>query len=99
MPSREDYALNFARDAAATISVLGMAGITLLQALHNKSLVIVAEIGMPAELGVASVFGRLAINNARAFLHEPIPGMYEPSLVPEKIPDTQTLARQIGLGG
>lgn len=99
MPTREDYALNCARDTSATIGMLGMAGITLLQALNNKSLVIVAEVCMPAELGIAGVFGKLAINNAKALRHTPLPGMHEPRLLPEKIPDTQALARQIGLDG
>jgi len=99
LPTREEQELNLARYTSATLGMLGMAAITLLQALHNKNLVIVAEICMPAELGVAGVFGKLALNNASALISQPVPGMYEPTLRPEKTPDTQMLAKQIGLDG
>jgi len=99
LPTREEHELDLTRYTGSTIAMLGMAGITLLQALHNKSLVIVAEICMPAELGVAGIFGKLALNHARALMHQPVPGMYEPALRPEKPPATQVLARQIGLDG
>jgi hypothetical protein len=99
LPTREEHELNLARYTSSTLGMLGMASITLLQALHNKNLVIVAEICMPAELGAAGVFGKLALNNARALINQPVPGMYEPTLRPEEVPDTQMLAKQIGLDG
>jgi hypothetical protein len=82
-----------------SFGMLCMAGITLLQAVHNKSLVIVAETCMPFELGAAAIYGRLALKNAQAAFHEPIPGCNNPPLTPEPMPNPGTFARQIGLEG
>lgn len=99
MPSPEYHANNFVRNGTMALGIVGMAGITLLQALNNKSLVIVAETMMPIELGAATIYGRLAVKSAQAMLDQPIPGQHAPRLVAEPIPDTRTLARQIGLEG
>lgn len=99
MRSQEDYAMDAVRYTGTGIGMLGMAGITLLQALNNKSLVIVAEICMPFELGAAGIYGRLAVKSARAATHSPIPGWHETPLAADPLPDTKTLAAQIGLEG
>ncbi|HZL07654.1 MAG TPA: hypothetical protein VFC50_00480 [Candidatus Dormibacteraeota bacterium] len=67
--------------------------------MSNKNLVIVAEVCMPLELGLAGIYGGLSVKNVRAAIEEPIPGMHETSLTPEPIPDTGALAQQIGLAG
>ena len=87
------------RNGSTSVGMLMMAGITLLQALHNKNLVIVAETCMPFELGAAGIYGSFAVRNARAALEQPVPGMHEARLIAEPTPDTQTLAKMIGLGG
>ena len=97
--SPEYYADRAIRYAGTTAGMAMMSGLTLVQALANKNLVIVAEICEPFELTATGLFGRLAIKNAREAVHQPIPGCNEPPLVAEPTPDTQTLAQQIGLAG
>lgn len=99
MPTPEYHATNFVRHGTTALGMVGMAGITLLQALNHKSLVIVAETMMPLELGAAAVYGRFAVKSAQAMLDQPILGQHAPGLVAEPTPDTKMLARQIGLEG
>jgi len=97
--SRERHYRDFMNYSTGMLGMLGMAGITLLQALDNKSLVIVAKTCMPLELGAAGIYGRLALKNVRAVADEPIPGQNAPRLTPAVMPNTSTLAQQIGLEG